>query len=207
MLEDHGTAWNRAYYFRKLFKPKKVKGKPLGSRYMSDADCPIRLRGYTEVKMGNVDDRLRKKIDTTIRRGYQLENKTQLPRLMRLIEKHNPIAPIKIGYMGKTEFTLYMPTSDEAIDLQKELHAMTVMTDAFEGHKIRLYGVRVSCQITARADAKGEAQHLRAAFTELRPAIDSYMALWASEREAIARWCSADDAVIRVPFDSHKDIK
>ena len=203
MLENHSQAWSRMYNFRKRVK---VKPKSHQSKWQSDADCPLRMRGYTELVMGNLDDQLRKKIDTAIRRGYALENRTQLPFLLRLIEKNNPVTQcVRIGYIGKTEFELWMPTAEYAVDLSKELYAVTVMTDAFKGQKVKTDGRQVSCYISSRSDATGEAQHLRAAFTELRPAIDDYMRIGAADREKLARWCLNDESVIRIPFDSHKE--
>ncbi|VAW79646.1 hypothetical protein MNBD_GAMMA15-1663 [hydrothermal vent metagenome] len=205
MPETHSVAWNRTYYFRQLYKPEKKDGRHIGPSWMSQEDCPIRLRGYTEIVMGDIAPKLRKKIGVTIRRGYQLEKNTQLPWVLRPIEKHNDVAPIRIGYVGKTEFILFMPTAELAVDLQKELHALTVMTEVFSGQGIRARGTKVTCNISSRSDAKGKQAHLRSAFKELRPAIDDHMALWAREREKVAEWCANDKSVIRIPFDTHKD--
>ncbi len=199
LLETHSEAWGRQYEWRR----KSKKG------WIPDHEAPIRMRGYSELIFGNLDPKLRKKLDSALKRGYRLENSTQLPSLIRMVMNHNPIANVPIGYIGKTDMTIWLPTLHDANDLQSELEAQTVMTEAFDGKNINTmsgkqdwFAVRVLAQ---RAGAKGQCAHLVSTFKEMRPAIDEWMAKEAKVREDIARWAANDATVIRIAFDSHKE--
>lgn len=197
--ESHSKAWSRAHNFRKHHK----RG------WQSDTACPLRLRGYTELFMRDLDERLRKKIDTALKRGYTLENRTQLPSILSIIREWCPVGSAPIGYIGKTELSLFVPTEDDAKDLAKELRATTVMTDAFDGDHVKVHGQqhgywRVTAFLYYEKKHKHDPVNLRARFSELRPAIDEWMQAFAAvERENMARWCADDESVIRIPFDSH----
>lgn len=202
LLETHSSAWNRAHEIRRRVK----------NGWEHDSDSPIRLRGYTELVMGNIKPKLRKKIDTAIRRGYTLENRTQLPLYLSFIRGHNPIMALPIGYIGKTSMDIYLPNEDDVKELKRELQAQLVMTEAHSkgtsnfsvnAHRHSNYWVlRVSAYA---ADAAGKCPHLVSAFKEMRPAIDEWLSSDAHNREKIARWCANDASTIRVPFDSHRN--
>lgn len=203
LLEPHSSAWNRMYNYRKRWKP----------HWQSEGLCPIRMRGYTELVLGNLDMKLRKKLDTALKRGYALEINTQLPLLLRMVIDHCPVARVPIGYVGKTFLDLYIPTIEEAKDMCDELNALAVLTDSFKGRQLRYYqgyGWQNYARITANTLRKGvnpqlETAQLVSAFTELRPAIGQWMEKDAANREQMAHWCADDASVIRIPFDSHKD--
>lgn len=211
-LETHSTVWHRVHEYRSAVKSK---GR-WQTRWQKDKECPIRMRGYAELEFGNLDDKLRKKLDSALKRGYALENTTQLPHLLMMIEQFNPIQRLAIGYIGKTTFQVYVPTVDEAEDLRRELIATNTMTDSFKGNKVEVgsprYGYYSVCmQWAERKDEDdnssrvNSASHLKPCFTKLRPCIDSWLDNDAAVREEIARWCANDNAVIRFPFDSHKN--
>lgn len=199
-LETHSTAWSRAFEWRKSAK---------GRSWMPDKEDPLRMRGYTELIMGNLDDKLRKKLDSALRRGYALENRTQLPALLCLVRDHCPVAKVPIGYIGKTELNLFLPTAEDAADLARELQAQTTMTDAFDGSKLIARGSWQDWHCihvyASRKDATGRCPHLVSTFKEMRPAIDEWMAANAAVREDIARWAADDATTIRIAFDSHRD--
>ncbi len=196
--ENHSSAWSRMYDFKK----QGVKS------WLNDADTALRMRGYTELKMGNLDAKLRKKIDTALRRGYALERNSQLRPVLDMLEKSAPKQMPPIGYVGKTELTLFTVTEAEAIDFQKELSANTVMTEAFKGSKIGVSKGRngwwiIQIMLYKSRGARGNTKHMAPRFTELRVTIDEWMKSGADAREAFARWCAEDNKVIRIPFDSH----
>ena len=203
LLETHSRAWSRNHSFRSAVK---------GSNWMPDDECPMRMRGYTELVFGNLDPKLRKKIDTALKRGYALENRTQLPIVLAFITKFCPVANVPIGYVGKTELRIYVPELEDAKNMCDELNALSVLTDSFKGKQVeRAPGMGMmgySC-VRANTHRKGIAytrtSHLISAFTELRPAVDQWMEKDAAKREQIARWCADDSSAIRVPFDSHKE--
>ncbi len=203
-LENHSNAWSRMYTFRNSVK---------GSSWQTDMECPIRMRGYTELVFGNLDKKLRKKVDTALRRGYALENSTQLPILLRMITKFCPIANVPIGYIGKTDLEIYVPCVEDAKNMRDELNALSVLTDSFKGSKIthgynkRLYGYECVTARTLAKGAGGRTGHLVSAFTSLRPSIDQWMEKDAAIREEVARWAGNVITTIRIPFDSHKDRK
>lgn len=201
-LESHGEAYHRVYFI------KKKMGWP------KESEVPIRLRGYSELIMRRIDKRVRKKIDTAIKRGYALDKKQDFARLLKFICDHNPILPISIGYVGKTNMNVFVRTPDDAIDLQKELQAQTVMTESLEQHLIGrqaspsehgYYEVYVRQWVEAGGKGSPDQPQLKAQFTELRVAIDDWMEHEAPIRERIARWCADGNSVIQVPFDTHQE--
>lgn len=203
-LEGHSHAWHRMYDFRK--RAPKVN-------WQSDADCSLRMRGYTELVFGNLPPKLRKKIDSALKRGYMLEDSTQLKPVIRLIEKHNPVSKdFVIGYVGKTDMEIFVPTPEQAAELCDTLKAGVVMTDKIKMQALHVGTPRrnmhpVVCRVAHAEDASGHAAHLKPCFTELRPLMNNALESWASDREAVARWCADDACTIRIPFDSHKDRK
>jgi len=128
--------------------------------------------------------------------------------MLDMLEKVQPEQMLPIGYVGKTELTLFLATEDEADDLQKELNANTVMTEAFRGSRIRVRKGRdgwwlVQVDLYKPRGARGNTKHMAPCFTQLRVTIDEWMKPDASIREEFARWCAEDNKVIRIPFDSH----
>jgi len=201
-LESHSAAWHRVYYI------KKAMGWP------SESNCPIRLRGYSELIMRRIPARVRKKIGSALKRGYRLDQKADFKKLLDFICKYNPAQPIDIGYIGKTRFDVWVPTQDDALDLQKELQAQTVMTEAVEGGKINITATPSDCgywevfvRQWLRAGGKGSSNQpqLKAQMSELRVPIDEWMEHDAPVRERIARWCADDHSILRIPFDTHPE--
>lgn len=203
LLETHSVAWARVWDWRK----RSNQGS-----WISDEKDPIRMRGYTELILGNLDPKLRKKLDTALKRGYALEDATQLKPLLRLIEDHHPEYHIPIGYVGKTEMWVFAQDENDARSICDELNALSVLTDSFKGNAVRRtpgFDRRGYCAVRAYTMRKGvghrRAAHLISAFKEMRPSIDLLMEKDAAVREKIARWCATDNRTIRIPFDSHKD--
>lgn len=207
-LETHERAWDRVYWFKKLAAKR-------GHSWMKDKDCPIRMRGYSELVFGDLDPKLRKKVDSALKRGYALERRSGLRTILDLVCRYNPIQKFPIGYLGKSEFELYLPTEEAAVDLRQEILALNTMTESFRGKNDRFtvggrtkYGY--TCLSVYWIAARNVGKHdshpqLRPCFTKMRPAIDEYMAQDAAVREQVARWCNDDDLTIRIPFDSHKE--
>ena len=202
IIEKHGDAWHRCYFI------KKEMGWPI------EANCPIRLRGYSELIMRRISGRVRKKIDSALKRGYALDQKADFKRLLTFICDYNPIQPITIGYVGKTNFNVWVKTAEDAIDLKKELRAQTVMTEAVNQRLIDraatpsdhgYYEVYVRQWIEAGGKGSSDQPQLKSQFSELRVAIDEWMEEDAPIRERIARWCDDDNSTIRIPFDTHQE--
>lgn len=201
--EGHGSAWNRVYHIRKTYGWGKA------------GRCPIRLRGYSELVMERIRPKLRKKIDTALKRGYRLDGKDDLVKILDMICSYNPIQAIVIGYVGKTRMSIYLPTRDDADDLKRELEAQVVMTEAFKGAELRVlhsdnptgYEHEVFLKQWHNAGGKGsrDQPQLKAVTRECRFAIDEWMDKEAAVRERIAHWCAQDDSVIRIPFDTHPE--
>lgn len=200
-IEKHGDAWHRVYFIKRAMK------------WPRESECPIRLRGYSELIMRRIPARVRKKIDSALKRGYRLDEKDDSTRLLRFICDHNPVAPITIGYVGKTNFNVWVATPEEAIDLQKELQAQTVMTESIEQSLINrqatpskhgYYEVYVRQWIEAGGKGSSNQPQLKSQFSEMRVAIDEWMQIDAPIRERIARWCACDNSIIQVPFDTHQ---
>ena len=202
IIEKHGDAWHRCYFIKKAMDWPK------------ESDCPIRLRGYSELIMHRIPARVRKKIDSALKRGYALDQKADFKRLLKFICDYNPIQPISIGYVGKTNFNIWVKTAEDATDLKKELRAQTVMTEAVNQRLIDraatpsdhgYYEVYVRQWIEAGGKGSSDQPQLKSQSSELRVAIDEWMEEDAPIREQIARWCDDDNSIIRIPFDTHQE--
>jgi hypothetical protein len=181
------TAWNAWVTCWKKHEPKWE---------VEDYLIPLRMRGYLELRMGNMSDKERKHIDASIRRGYKLANNTRwatcLEHLLRIVDW-------KVSYIGKTNADLWFPTTEMRDRCIKLMEAQLVMTGKFSARDLRERGDNgISIRVSTRKATKA---HL----TELRVVVDEFMAEWAAEREQFARSLKPDDATVRVPFDSFKE--
>lgn len=201
VIESHSEAWGRVYYVKKAMD------------WPHERAVPIRLRGYSELIMRRIDKRVRKKIDTALKRGYKLDKKSNLVHLLRMICTYNPIKAIQLGYVGKTRFDIWMPSRTAALDLREELRAQIVMTEAMKGSKIHVdekpskYGnYSVWFREIRKAGGVGSPNQpqLKSCVRELRFIIDECMGQDASIRERIAHWCAQGDSTLRIPFDTHQ---
>jgi hypothetical protein len=189
-IEDGGTAWNRWV--------KTYKKQPPGE-YL-DHLIPIRLRGYSEIVMSDLTDRERKAIDTTLRRGYAL---SQSPRWCLVLDLILSTVDWDIGYLGKTQGTLWFPNKKARDACRKHMEAQLVMTEKFRASDLRNYGPN-KLYISVGVD-RWSNDHLKAHFTELRQVADAELATWKRKRVLLANKLKPDTAVVRVPFDSKKD--
>lgn len=200
-LESHGDAWHRCYEIRGM------------SGWAHEEECPIRLRGYSELIMGRIKAKLRKRIDSALKSGYRLDSKKDHVMLLDMICEFNPIQRIAIGYIGKSKFHVYVPEVD-AQELQETLSGLSVMTETFKGSDIGVSPVphiagytKVYLEQIHYAGGKGSSDQpqLKASFTHARQVIGGYMEKDAAVRECIAAWVADDSNVIRIPFDTHQE--
>ena len=202
-METHSAAWNRVYHYR---------NQGGSNEYVAERKCPIRLRGYSELVMGRVPAKLRKAVDTAIRRGYRLSEKAKLVTLVRLVSLHNPIATVPIGYIGKTNFSIFTKDPD---DLLEQLGALSAIDEKLAERDIdrrtdfNEYGY---CEVYCREYIRGgggayskEQPQLKSCFRHARSIVDTFMEKDAAVREQIAKWCADDNCTIRIPFDTHKE--
>jgi hypothetical protein len=167
-------------------------------RFCEDHDVPIRLRGYSEIVMGNLPPKERKSIDTALRRGYSLAKANRATSILDLVTKSVSFCT---GYLGKTQGSLWFPDSDARDACMQHIEAQLVMTEKFNANGINERGSHI---INIQVKQEWGDNPLKSHMTELRTVVDEHMALWAQPREALANSLLPDDAVIRVPFDSHK---
>lgn len=200
-IENHAVAWGRVYNIKKAMGWPHEKG------------VPIRLRGYSELIMNRIHKRVRKKIDSALKRGYTLDQKPDFTGLLDFICKYNPIQPISVGYVGKTRMSIWLPTLDEANDLKKELRAQVVMTETLEGREINVaatprngyYEVYVRLWLHAGGKGSSDQPQLQNLVSNFRAPVDEWMLHGAAIREQIAHWCAQSDSTIQVPYDTHKE--
>ena len=198
-LEWHSAAWHRCYQYRSA-----------GSDWTTERLCPIRLRGYSELIMGRVPPKMRKAIDSALKRGYRLSGKADFTQVLSIILDHNPIEKIPIGYIGKSRFNIYVRREDGE-ELQQALKGLSAIDEKFDGDSVRLQPgsgyseVYVREWIRAGGQGSSNQPQLKASFTHARAVINTYMEKDAAVRERIARWCASDDCTIRIPFDSQKE--
>lgn len=164
-----------------------------------DSDIPLRMRGYIELTMSELTDRERKSIDTALRRGYSLTYSTRWYSCLRHILKS---VDFNIGYVGKTRSNLWFPTKEMRDRCIRLMEAQLVMTKKFSAASMNK---RFDNQISIHVGRTQRGQPMKAHLTELRIVVDEFMAEWAAEREALANKIAADDAVIRIPFDSFRE--
>jgi len=198
--ELHSTAWHRVYEYRSV-----------NSWRVNEKDCPIRLRGYTELVMGRVPPKMRKAIDTALKRGYRLSDKNDFRNIMRIILENNPVHKfIPIGYVGKSRFSIQVNT-DVAVEMVDTLKGLSVIDEKFDSSSVRMKRGSPYSEIYIReyhgSGGKGDSYQpqLKAQFQHVRGIIDNYMEKDAAIRERIALWCAGDNCTIRIPFDTHKE--
>jgi hypothetical protein len=186
-MEGIITAWNRW-----------VASWKKSDSYATADEVPLRMRGYTEIVMGNLPQRERKAIDTSLRRGYSLAESNRAALILNLIAKS---VDFDIGYLGKTRGSLWLPSSAARDACLQHLEAQLVMTEKFSAKGLKARGDnRISIQV----DQEWGDNPLKSHMTELRVVVDEHMAHWAVDREKLANSLLTDDAAIRIPYDSHK---
>jgi hypothetical protein len=148
--------------------------------------------------MGNLPQKERKAIDTSLRRGYSLAQGNRVANVLTLITKS---VDFNIGYLGKTRGSLWLPSSTARDACLQHLEAQLVMTEKFNAKGLASRGTNgISIQVRQEWGDNPLKSHM----TELRVVVDEHMAHWAVDRERFADSLLADDAAIRVPYDSHK---
>lgn len=192
MKPSHGIetitgAWNRWV--------NTYKRQPSGK--YCDSEIPIRLRGYSELTMGELTDKERKAIDASIRRGYTLAKSSRWYMCLQLILRS---VDFQLGYLGKTRGSIWMPDTESRDALLQHMEAQLVMTEKFSAGDLSTYGEHY-----VRVNVNTRANPMKAHLTELRQVIDEHMEFWVRRRTRLANKLESDDAVIRIPFDSMKE--
>lgn len=188
-IETLTKAWNTWYH----------TWKRTDSRSSCDHHIPLRMRGYLELSLNdpNVTDRERKEIDTSLKRGYTLSKNNRTRKLLDYLLRSRDFY---IGYMGKSNGSLWFPDSDVRDRCLHLCEAQLVMTQKFSAGFMSARGDKM-----IRFDVK-TGQRQAAHLSELRLVIDEFMAEWAQPREQFARELR-EGLVVRVPFDSFKERK
>ena len=92
-----------------------------------------------------------------------------------------------------------MPDANSRDALHKHMEAQLVMTEKFDADDLIAQGdnhIRIAVNTNYTS-------HMKAHLTELRAVVDEHMKVWEKRRFALADRLLADDAVVRVPYDSH----
>lgn len=193
-IEQGATAWNR---WVRIYK-KQPSGQ------YSDHEIPVRLRGYSELRMGDLTKRERKAIDTSIRRGYSL---SESPRWMECLRFIIRSVDWNLGYLGKTRGTLWFPSNEARDDCLQHMEAQLVMTEKFSARDLYTYGDnKLRIQVSGASGYNYDADHLKAHLTELRTVADEHMDAWVTQRVTLADRLLPDDAIVRVPYDTKKEL-
>ena len=163
--------------------------------------------------MGRIAPKLRKKIDSSLKRGYRLDGNGDHVKLLHMICTHNPIQRIAIGYIGKSNFNVYVPEGDGQ-ELLETLSGLAVMTETFKGADLRTSPMQdvvgysevyLSQWKSAGGVGDSNQPQLKACFTHARAVIDGYMEKEAAVRERVAAWAASEISVVRIPFDTHQE--
>lgn len=188
-------------------------------------EAPMRVVGVFQMRTGDIPDRWRKRMDSAIRRGYMLENRTILPELVSLFAS-TADTPVPIGYVGKQDGGVYLLEDDvgAAWDSVVSWYMMTgeAREENVRRHNSSAYvwcgGHHVDVALSHGMDALGlvkfgasfyvgndgsEAPQLKHAAKGFRKAVDPYLEHWAEPRNALADALQDDDYIVRIPFDSH----
>ena len=201
-IESHSEAWGRVYYVKKAMD------------WPHERNVPIRLRGYSELIMHRIDKRVRKKIDSALKRGYKLDTRSDLVYLLRMICTYNPIKEIQLGYVGKTRFDIWVPSQADALELREELRALNVMSEAFDCDYLHVdsmpsnwgnYSVWFRQSKRAGGVGSPDQPQLKSIVRDSHGIIDVWMEQGAAVREQVAHWCAQGDSTLRIPFDTHQE--
>jgi hypothetical protein len=178
--------------------------------YMQENQCPIRLRGYSELAVTRIPAEVRKKICSAIRNGFT-RSKGRENYLISMISKFNPIERISVGYIGKQKLRIPMPTKAQANSLLALLQAVVVMSENIDKSELRVGDDRsegtfpyVWVSIYTRSDRDNKAPQLKSLFGSFMSVITQNLDEWKDMRERVAKWVEDDKSVIRIPFDTHK---
>jgi hypothetical protein len=169
------------------------------------AGSVLRVMGYTELSVPNMDAATVRFIRTTLDRGYVLRDGHER-ELLKLVIAAAP-KPIGIGYIGRTKMSVYFP---EVIDTQaivKELKTMQQLVDSTKRipyiAKPMEHGEwNISTRLYVRRE-RG-AGPPPAHFAEARRLLDHYLQSKEAieHRQPVLDWFESKP-VIRVPFASH----
>lgn len=188
-------------------------------------ECPVRMVGMAQIRTGDIPDKWRKRMDSAIRRGYALENRTVLPILLEIFAHlRDPCIPI--GYIGKQQGYVWIHEDDFA-DAEKEIVAWYMMTDEVNDNHVRIVksvrsiphcflgdgtpvvgGLKLMTGSFMASGTSGMSEpQLKHAAKGFRKGVDTYLAKWAKEREALADELQDDNYTVVMPFDSYIDKK
>lgn len=163
-------------------------------------DNPMRLRGYTELPMAAIADKERKQMHSAVLRGYRLAASNRPTQLLNVLIN---LVDYKIGYVGKTQCSLWFPSKDARDSCRDHLEAQVVMTDKFSADSIRMWDEN-SFNVWVNTSRWNNDQ-LKAHMTEARLVFDEHMAKWSQDRQWLADKIADDSWIARVPFDSKGD--
>lgn len=187
-VEPLTGAWNRYVEIWKQTQRKR------GSKN----EIPVRIRGYSELRMGDIDPTERKMMHSAVLRGYKLAQNNRATQLLAILLQ---TVDYELGYAGKTQAHMWFPSKEARDDCLKHVEAMAVMTDKFNAHQsIRKWSDRTFQIYIPTNSWTGE--QLKAHLTETRLVFDEHMAKWADVRQPLADKMLDDDWVCRIPFDS-----
>lgn len=176
---------------------------------------PFVMRGESELRMSMIKSRTYNKMLNSITKGYLQEQHTMMPHVVKIATLASPFRRFPVGYLGKTQFTLWMPSEGAAINLRKEIVALNTMVDAVKSQSVIVSGTTkwgfhaVECsQYVSSWDPNptgsnyaAPTQQLKPLFNQLRTVIDANMKTWLAMREPFVEWL-IERPIITIPFDS-----
>ena len=188
-IEMLTPAWNRYVEVWKYTHKKYEK------------TMPLRMRGYSEMPMSEIDPKERKQMHSAVLRGYRLAQNNRATQLLNLLLTQ---VDYSLGYSGKTQASMWFPSKEARDDCLTHLEAQTVMTEAFNAKQSLRKWNDNSFNIWINSGRWNNDQ-LKAHLSEARLVFDEHMDKWKDRRIWLADKIMDDSWICRVPFDSKGD--
>jgi len=198
-VEPWRVVSNRMYYHHDSMKWKH-----------KDDTC-IRVIGVTEFNADTVNGEWMLKIVRALEKGYAATRKGPWLNVLQFICRHNPVAQIPIGYVGRQSIGVPFPASAPYSSFRDELNTLAAIE--FEGN-IRPFGtstihdygmkwVQISGRNKSTQEFAGKGIPPKATMTRVRRVVEQQLATTLSSREPVLDWLHSAEPIIRIPFASH----
>jgi hypothetical protein len=181
----------------------------------------MEVHGRTTLHINQIPTPIKKKMLSAVKKGYAQAQNGLWPQVLRFLSIQTGMQnSIPIGYVGKTQFLVWLVDDGGFEEKYDELMAMVTLTGDFSASSLRLpnkngntgpYGVPVipgyqpvECQVRwddMKKSPNNMANHLMTHFSQVRHLLDRYMVEQAHLRKPLIDLINSDE-IIEVPFST-----